>query len=193
MMQRRFARVATSLLALILGAGHALGQEQLVLDKRLPAGEIALAANASPTVRYAAEVLQASIAEYGGPRLKLSNAPDRAAIVLTTRGCPDVPPSLSQQADLAEEAYLAKVVATDRGRRLFLVGGSDRALLYGAARLSDLGLRLEGDDVVLETDGKVHGPPWRSAAITRWPAGERRTSGRARIGATSSTPWPPTR
>ena len=157
-MQPRFARIATSLLALILGAGHALGQERLVLDKRLPAGEIALAADASPTVRYAAEVLQASIAEYGGPRLKLSNAPDRAAIVLTTRGCPDVPPSLSQQADLAEEAYLAKVVATDRGRRLFLVGGSDRALLYGAARLSDLGLRLEGDDVVLETDGKVHGP-----------------------------------
>lgn len=49
-------------------------------------------------------------------------------------------------------------VATDRGRRLFLVDGSDRALLYGAARLSDLGLRLEGEDVVIETDGKVHGP-----------------------------------
>jgi hypothetical protein len=59
---------------------------------------------------------------------------------------------------LSEEAYLAKVTAVDGGRRLMLVGGSQRALVYGAARLSELGLTVEGQNVVLEADGKVHAP-----------------------------------
>ena len=36
--------------------------------------------------------------------------------------------------------------------RLLLVGGSDRGVLYGAARLADCGLCVEGNRVVLEAE-----------------------------------------
>jgi len=111
-------------------------------------------------VRHAAEILQAAIAELGGPRLAVSpGKAGRGRILLATRDFPAIALTAHERDALSEEAYLAKVVAAADGqRRLVLVGGSDRALLYGAARLSELGLGIEGQDAVLEADGKIHGP-----------------------------------
>jgi hypothetical protein len=147
-------------LCLTLCAGPAYGQDRIVLSKSGPPGTISIPENASPTVRYAADALRAAVAKIEGPQLRISegNAP-QSVIVLATRDCPGVTLTASERESLGEEAYLAKVlVGADAGRKLVLVGGGERGLLYGAVRLSDFGLRVDGQDVVLEADGKVHAP-----------------------------------
>jgi len=137
----------------------ACGQERIVLRGTRPEGGISVPQGASPAVDHAAEILQAAVAEAGGPRLMISQSKaGQGLVVLATRDCPAISLTPRRREALSEEAYVAKVAAEGGRRRLVLVGGSERALVYGAARLADLGLRVEGQDVVLETDGKVHAP-----------------------------------
>jgi hypothetical protein len=59
-------------LGLALCAGSTYGQERIVLPKSDARGGISLPESASPTMRHAAEILQAAVAELGGPRLAVS-------------------------------------------------------------------------------------------------------------------------
>jgi hypothetical protein len=156
----RLREISAAVLTLAFCAGLAYGRERIVLRGSEPQNGISLPEGASPTIRHAAEILQAAVAELGGPWLAVSSAKaGQGRVILATRDCPAIALTPPERAALSEEAYLAKVVAAADGqRRLVLVGGSERALVYGAARLSELGLAVEGPDVVLETEGKVCAP-----------------------------------
>ena len=139
--------------------GRGEGVQAVAVADRECGGTIVLPKDASPTVRYAAEVLGAKIEKLGGkrPAVSLGNA-EKAGLILATAASSPCPLSRPERDALGEEAYLAKAIDGPRGWRLVLVGGGERGLLDGAVRLADFGLRCEGRSVVLETDGKVHAP-----------------------------------
>lgn len=136
MRQTRLKQISPLLLGLAFCAGPAFGLDRIVLPRSGPQAGVSLPQGALPTVRYAAEILQAAIADLGGPRLAVSeDKTGKGQIILATRDCPAIALSPRERDALSEEAYLAKVTAADGERRLVLVGGSQRALVYGAARL----------------------------------------------------------
>jgi alpha-glucuronidase len=113
-------------------------------------GTIGLPKDASPIVRYAAELLGAKIERLCGKRPAVSlGGAGEAGLILATAASSPCPLSPRERDALGEEAYLVKAIDGPRGRRLVLVGGGDRGLLYGAARLADFGLRCDGQRVVL--------------------------------------------
>ena len=141
------------------GQGRGEGVQAVAMADRGCGGTIGLPKDASPTVRYTAELLGARIERLCGKRPAVSlGAGEEAGLILATAASSPCPLSRPERDALTEEAYLAKVIDGPRGRRLVLVGGGDRGLLYGAARLADFGLRCEGQSVLLEADGKVHAP-----------------------------------
>ena len=120
---------------------------------------ICLPPDAPPVIQHAAQLLKAAIEQLGGPQAKVSiEEGEQGDIILCTLSSGRGSLLGPEASALGDEAYLAKVVPANRGGRLILLGGSPPGVLYGAARLADLGLKVEAGGVVIEADGKPHQP-----------------------------------
>jgi len=158
----RIAHAVSVLLLLLLFAECALAESdrlKLVVDDGHAALAICIPNDASPIVRYAANVLQQRIDCLSGRKPAIRSAPVQGkAIVLADAASGKRQLSQAERDALTDEAYLARFVENQDGRQLMIVGGSDRAILYGVARLADLDLQWDDGVVVLETDNQVHAP-----------------------------------